>query len=146
MDSDLYDEFGNYVGPELDSDDDEDSDIEQYNGNNHLDDDDDGNTNEAENKVRYWLGVLFSNFFLHSQELISIEDVEDDGNEEEMQVVLHEDKKYYPTAEEIYGPDVEAIIQEEDNQPLTQPIIEPVKEKKFSHLVQQLPLTTYDLE
>lgn len=24
MDSDLYDEFGNYVGPELDSDDDDD--------------------------------------------------------------------------------------------------------------------------
>ncbi len=22
-------------------------------------------------------------------------------------VVLHEDKKYYPTAEEVYGPDVE---------------------------------------
>ena len=26
---------------------------------------------------------------------------------EEMAVVLHEDKKYYPTAEEVYGPDVE---------------------------------------
>ena len=29
---------------------------------------------------------------------------------EEMAVVLHEDKKYYPTAEEVYGPDVEVII------------------------------------
>jgi U5 small nuclear ribonucleoprotein component len=26
MDGDLYDEFGNYIGPELDSDDDDDSD------------------------------------------------------------------------------------------------------------------------
>lgn len=72
-----------------------------------------------------------------------------DANKDEdegMQVVLHEDKKYYPTAEEIYGPDVEAIVQEEDNQPLTQPIIEPVKQKKFSHHVQELPMTTYDLE
>ena len=34
-------------------------------------------------------------------------------------VVLHEDKKYYPTAEEVYGPDVETIIHEEDTQPLT---------------------------
>ena len=25
----------------------------------------------------------------------------------DMQVVLHEDKKYYPTPEEIYGPEVE---------------------------------------
>lgn len=29
MDTDLYDEFGNYVGPELDSDDDEEEDQDQ---------------------------------------------------------------------------------------------------------------------
>lgn len=72
--------------------------------------------------------------------------VDKDNEDEDMQVVLHEDKKYYPTAEEIYGPDVEAIIQEEDNQPLTQPIINPVKAKKFSHFAQDLPATTFDLE
>lgn len=38
---------------------------------------------------------------------------------EEHAVVLHEDKKYYPTAEEVYGPDVETIVHEEDAQPLT---------------------------
>ncbi len=27
MDADLYDEFGNYIGPELDSDEDEDDDL-----------------------------------------------------------------------------------------------------------------------
>lgn len=27
MDADLYDEFGNYIGPELDSDDEEDDDV-----------------------------------------------------------------------------------------------------------------------
>ena len=31
----------------------------------------------------------------------------DDVDDGDMQVVLHEDKKYYPTAEEVYGPDVE---------------------------------------
>ena len=31
----------------------------------------------------------------------------DDGDDMDMQVVLHEDKKYYPTAEEVYGPEVE---------------------------------------
>ena len=36
-----------------------------------------------------------------------------------MQVVLHEDKKYYPTPEELYGPEVETIVQEEDTQALT---------------------------
>ena len=35
-----------------------------------------------------------------------------------MQVVLHEDKKYYPTAEETFGEGTEALVQEEDAQPL----------------------------
>ena len=39
-------------------------------------------------------------------------------------VVLHEDKQYYPAPQDVYGPDVETIVQEEDNQPLTEPIIE----------------------
>ena len=46
----------------------------------------------------------------------------------------------------MYGPDVETIVQEEDAQPLTEPIIQPVRLKKFSYHVQDLPLTTYDLE
>lgn len=51
------------------------------------------------------------------------EDDDDVGDHDEdhpgMEVVLHEDKKYYPTAEEVYGPEVETIVQEEDTQPLT---------------------------
>jgi hypothetical protein len=35
-----------------------------------------------------------------------------------MSVVLHEDKKYYPTAEETYGAGTEALVQEEDAQGL----------------------------
>ena len=46
-------------------------------------------------------------------------------------VVLHEDKRYYPHASEVYGEDVEAIVQEEDLQPLTEPIIAPVKKLQF---------------
>lgn len=117
MDQDLYDEFGNYIGPELDSDDDdeEDSDDER---DEHADreygDDDD--------------------------------EMEQDDDHNEMQVVLHEDKKYYPTAEEVYGPEVETIVQEEDNQPLTEPIIAPVKKKKFAMTEQDLPATSYNME
>lgn len=51
------------------------------------------------------------------------DDDDDMGDHDEdhpgMDVVLHEDKKYYPTAEEVYGPEVETIVQEEDTQPLT---------------------------
>ena len=65
--------------------------------------------------------------------------------EEQMQVVFLEDKKYYPTAE-VYGPDVETIVQEEYAQPLTESIIEPVRLKNFLYNVKDLPLTTYHLE
>lgn len=33
-------------------------------------------------------------------------------------IVLHEDKKYYPTAEETYGEGTEILVMEEDAQPL----------------------------
>lgn len=41
------------------------------------------------------------------------------------EIVLHEDKQYYPDAEQVYGKGVETLVMEEDAQPLTQPIIEP---------------------
>src|SRR5690606_21071341 len=47
------------------------------------------------------------------------------------QIVLHEDKQYYLTAHELYGPEVETLVQEEDTQLLTEPIIAPIKEIKY---------------
>lgn len=117
MDTDLYDEFGNYIGPDLESEDedDDDEDDEDLEDHGNLDDDDEMDQNDGDDNP-------------------------------EMQVVLHEDKKYYPTAEEIYGPEVETIVQEEDTQPLTEPIIAPIKKKKFSVAEQDLPDTVYDME
>lgn len=54
-------------------------------------------------------------------------------------VVLHEDKQYYPTAQQIYGAGVETMVQEEDAQPLSQPIIAPVVQKKFTVQESDLP-------
>ena len=54
-------------------------------------------------------------------------------------VILHEDKQYYPTAQQVYGEDVETMVQEEDAQPLTQPIIAPVEQKKFTIQEADLP-------
>lgn len=62
------------------------------------------------------------------------------------QIVLHEDKKYYPSAEEIYGEDVEALVEEEDAQPLSVPIVAPVKERRFQVAEKDLPPTTYKKE
>ncbi|XP_071803355.1 116 kDa U5 small nuclear ribonucleoprotein component-like isoform X2 [Asterias amurensis] len=115
MDADLYDEFGNYIGPELESDS-EDEESEEERPEPQLDGDDDDDEEPME------------------------------SGDISQAVVLHEDKKYYPTAEEVYGPDVETIVHEEDTQPLTDPIIAPVKQKKFTMTEQELPVTTYDME
>jgi U5 small nuclear ribonucleoprotein component len=59
-------------------------------------------------------------------------------------VILHEDKQYYPTAQQVYGADVETLVQEEDAQPLTQPIIAPVEKKKFTIEEEDLPPVHFD--
>ena len=40
----------------------------------------------------------------------------------------------------------QTVVQEEDTQPLTEPIIAPVKKHKFAHTEQELPSTTYEVE
>jgi 116 kDa U5 small nuclear ribonucleoprotein component len=45
-------------------------------------------------------------------------------------IVLYEDKKYYPELEEMY-PGAEALIEEEDGQAITDPLIKTKKEKGF---------------
>ncbi|KAJ2685567.1 hypothetical protein IWW39_004193 [Coemansia spiralis] len=129
MDASDYDEFGNYIGPELASSSDEQEEEEE------------------------------SNYDAVPEEVDEESDREDSGGYSELtamarrmdiahtQVVLHEDKKYYPDADEVFGPGVEALVQEEDTQPLTEPIIAPIKVRKFQ--VDQedgLPETTYTKE
>ena len=57
-----------------------------------------------------------------------------------------QDKKYYPAASEVYGEGVETLVQEEDTQMLTEPIVAPVKVNKYSSAEQDLPNTTYSKE
>ncbi|CEF67082.1 Translation elongation factor EFG, V domain and Elongation factor, GTP-binding domain and Translation elongation factor EFTu/EF1A, domain 2 and Small GTP-binding protein domain and Translation elongation factor EFG/EF2, domain IV and Translation protein, beta-barrel domain and Elongation factor G, III-V domain and Ribosomal protein S5 domain 2-type fold, subgroup and Ribosomal protein S5 domain 2-type fold and P-loop containing nucleoside triphosphate hydrolase domain-containing protein [Strongyloides ratt len=120
MDDDLYDEFGNYIGPELDSDDDDDNN-ERIN-NQESDHSDSDNDNEGNN-------------------------MEDDAQLiGSSAVVLHEDKKYYPSAIEVYGEDVEVLVEEEDAQPLTEPIVKPVGQRKFKTEEYNLPNTIFKKE
>ena len=122
MDPDtLYDEFGNYIGPELESDDDsEDSrDANDFNDEQGMENGDrDGIDDDVDDMA------------------LAVADDADGG--QSTAIVLHEDKKYYPTASEVYGPEVETIIQEEDAQPLTEPIVAPVRKNKFQHVEQVL--------
>ena len=112
MESSLYDEFGNYVGPEIESDRDSDDEVEDEDlQDKHLEE----NGSDGEQ------GPGGSNGWI-----TTINDVE-----MENQIVLPEDKKYYPTAEEVYGEDVETLVMDEDEQPLEQPIIKPVRDIRF---------------
>lgn len=115
-DDDLYDEFGNYIGPELEDDDDDSS------QNDHLDNDDLSDVSREE----------------QSQMIVGDSDHHADTQEETAEpmdaIVLHEDKEYYPSASTTFGEDVRTAVLEEDTMDIeTQPIVEPVTVK--SHKV-----------
>lgn len=86
----LYDEFGNYIGPELASDDSDASDSGSDTERRNLhDDDSDAGDGDA----------------------MDDDDDRIDESNNTNAIVLHEDKKYYPTALEVYGADVETLVQ-----------------------------------
>jgi U5 small nuclear ribonucleoprotein component len=112
---DQYDEFGNYIGPE-DEDDLEDDVYLRH---------DDVNESEEIDMAQ--------------------EDMNDMDVVEENRIILHEDKKYYPDAEEIY-PGVRTVTLDEDAQDLNEPIIKPVKPKVFSVLESEAPALKYEAD
>jgi U5 small nuclear ribonucleoprotein component len=110
-DADLYDEFGNYCGPELDSDSSDDSDDEASAAPSDHSlpeeaDEDDAMDVDADRGAR--VGAPSS------------------------EIVLHEDKQHYPSASTVYGEGVHTAVIDEDAQALEEPIIAPTKTKNFS--------------
>ena len=77
MEEELYDEFGNYIGPEIDAESERSE--------------EDGENNEAS-----------------EEEKMEVDEAEyfDPGRE----IVLHEDKQYYTTAEKVFGKDVQTLV------------------------------------
>jgi hypothetical protein len=62
-------------------------------------------------------------FHLNSEPIYDVYDDDEDGDPLQQAMVLNADKKYYPTTEEVYGPGKEALVMDEDKQPLEQPIV-----------------------
>ncbi|KAF2442017.1 116 kda u5 small nuclear ribonucleoprotein-like protein component [Karstenula rhodostoma CBS 690.94] len=116
---DLYDEFGNFIG-EAESDDDVQS------------------TGEAADA--YVLDDEAEEEGAHDQQLMEMDEGPSNA------VILHEDKQYYPSASDVYGADVEVLVQEEDTQALSQPIVAPVVQKKFTVQEEDLPPVHYSRE
>ncbi|KAI4870270.1 P-loop containing nucleoside triphosphate hydrolase protein [Hypoxylon rubiginosum] len=117
---DLYDEFGNFIGEDAEASEEESQ--HGVDAGAYLDD-------EYPEEAPETTG----------QELM---EVDEDGPSNA--VVLHEDKQYYPSAQQVYGADVETLVQEEDAQPLSQPIVAPVDVKKFSIEEADLPPVHFD--
>ena len=119
-DQELYDEFGNYIGPDLDSsddeDDDDDSDREETRNvpddasDVSADDDDDDRTNKM---------------LVERDENAPAPDLADPVDA----IVLHEDKTHYPSAQEVYGEEVRTAVLDEDAMDLDVPLVEPVSTK-----------------
>eukprot|EP00939_MAST-03C_sp_MAST-3C-sp1_P001799 g1799.t1 len=112
---DLYDEFGNYIGPSLSDEEDDGT--------------DEGNEEEEEEEEE-------EDLFGFKEEDVDISTkagIGERGGDEETSIVLHEDKQYYPEADDVY-PGVETVFMDEDDMPITEPIIKPIKTKSFSVL------------
>ncbi|TVY52752.1 116 kDa U5 small nuclear ribonucleoprotein component [Lachnellula cervina] len=116
---DLYDEFGNFIGEAEESEDDSQHGIDAG-------------------------AYVYDEYPEEAPETTGQELMEIDDEGPSNAVVLHEDKQYYPTAQQVYGEDVETMVQEEDAQPLSQPIIAPVEQKKFTIQEADLPPVHFD--
>jgi U5 small nuclear ribonucleoprotein component len=99
----LFDEFGNYFGNVEDSDDSD---------NSFEEDDEEDNEEEMEKE---------------SSKLIN---KNLDQEEAKQEVVLFEDKNYYPTLQEAF-PEAEVMVEEEDAMDIEQPILPPPKTQKY---------------
>jgi U5 small nuclear ribonucleoprotein component len=120
MDDDLYDEFGNFIGEDVEA-----------------------SEEESEHGVDVG-NFAYGEYPEAAQEAPTEEQMDVDDEGPSNAVILHEDKQYYPTAAQVYGEGVETLVEEEDAQPLTQPIIAPVEQKKFSIEEADLPPVYFD--
>ncbi|KAL1663652.1 P-loop containing nucleoside triphosphate hydrolase protein [Schizophyllum commune] len=123
---DDYDEFGNYIGGDLDSDDEDEVMQEQQQQ---------PSTAAPAPLEGYEDDAMDQD---DSGALMQVDEPTHNA------VVLHEDKQYYPSASDVYGPDVETLVQEEDTQPLTEPIIAPIKVRKWTVEEKDMPETRFD--
>eukprot|EP00941_MAST-03F_sp_MAST-3F-sp1_P005252 g5252.t1 len=127
-----YDEFGNYIGADLSDSTSSDSDSNEVIPSSIVPpSNSDPGYDHGDNNDQ--LAVLDS---VSRKSLPS---------SSKSQIVLHEDKQYYPDAEDVYK-DAEVRVEGEDSQPITEPIIKPIKEKSVSILENEVPQTKYTTE
>ena len=125
---DLYDEFGNYVGPD-ESDSDSDS-LELPEVPTNESQPETGRADEEQPQP---------------QPQPQPEQEEEEVNESAV-IVLPEDKEHYRSASDVFGPETEVLIEEEDAQPISEPIIAPLVEPSsgLNEKQSSIPPSYYD--
>ena len=146
-----YDEFGNYVGPDLDSDESSDDDYANQDDSRRTGM---GAANQAAMELQNddldgaMMELAVSNPEAAAEARASF--LAAGTTASQSAIVLAEDKQYYPDASEVYGEDVETLVEEGDAQPLTKPIIAPLRKVNAStvgeNADQMIAGTTYDSE
>jgi len=119
----LYDEFGNYQGPKLESSD-EDTDFESDEESEEMEED----------------GVIGEGATGEQSTGMELQ-IRRTGQD----IVPYEDKQYYEDNETIFA-GAEVRVQEEDTQPLETPILKPIKDKVHELIEKELPKTTFNYE
>lgn len=100
-----------------------------------------------------YIGVGEENFgfnedgeiIIEDQDALSVHSQDDefmDIDEANNQIVLSEDKEYYPDASEVY-PGAKTVLVDEDTQGVEEPIVNPMKINNFSVLEKETPALTY---
>ena len=155
-----YDEFGNYIGPDLPEINDED--------NEDLDESKNININNINNiNQKAFLNETNSKYSENDEE--NEEDISDEKTEKnpdvndinnndieinpnqiiteenKYNVTLNEEKELYKDADELF-PNIENLVMEEDAQPITVPIIAPKKENKLDLFETKMPDLNFNLE
>jgi len=132
---DLYDEFGNYIGPDIDSSSsDENDDGDEMNSqssssssssnNDHDDDDDDAS--ELSNPEGDNNGMITP--YEGGESPNPHQQLSTSSNHNA--IVLHEDKVHYPSASTVYGSEVTTAVLDEDAMDIEEPILAPKVDQK----------------
>lgn len=125
---DLYDEFGNYVGPDLDSDDDSAADHAGHAG---------PPDDASEVSTDRMLMERNDDDMMDTTTTATADPVG--------QIVLHEDKEYYSEAAQVYGEDVRTAVLDEDAQrEVDQAVVIDKMQTQSLYSDQKLPIQAED--
>lgn len=131
-DQELYDEFGNYVGPDLDDDDSSDDDDDSSDDSSN--DVDDNRLSSAAPDDASDVSDDPHHHGSSGKAIVVRDNMDQEDNNEPIgdpvsAIVLHEDKEHYPSANEVYGEEVQTAVLDEDTMDLDTPLVEPVSTK-----------------